>query len=333
MVTTSKTWTSTLNFALNTTDQAVQYREFMLELSNQLIAAGWTVMRSCDGTATTSGTNLWTSTAAIVYGVTASSQARSWNIFRAPATWGSPTGGGYFYYVLDCQHTNASANPQSYFAYFSTSLPTEAGSNPHTTALTTSSTQTHAFTSNNEIFGWTAAVASYASFWRTSSGDVVWFTKRGTDASYTRCGGVIDPTNARGSWRGTAITSLNATPDITTPWATSTRWVGMETDGTNSSANTGVSVTASSPAHTATSWAGGTIPGGDSAGDIMYSQMIGLVDSTTDFNRRYYGVIPDIWVTRSSTFSFNDTSDTDPVILRGFNGIALPVPTGAGALL
>jgi hypothetical protein len=332
MVTTSKTWTSTLNFALNTTNQSTQYKEFMLELSDQLIAAGWTVVRSCDSL-TTSGTNLWTSTTAIVYGVTASSQARSWNIFRAPATWGSPTGGGYFYYVLDCQHTNASSNPQSYFAYFSTALPTEAVSNPTTTALTFNTSQTHAFTSSSEIFSWTAAVASYASFWRTSSGDVLWFTKRGTDGSYTRCGGVIDPTNARGNWRGTAFISGTLSPSITIPWSTSARWVGLETDGTNVSTNAGLTVTASSPAHTASSWNGGTIAGADSAGDVMYSQMIGLVNSLTDFSRRYYGVIPDIWVTQSSSFSFDDTSDTDPTILRGFNGIALPVPSGTGALL
>lgn len=329
MVAVTKTWTSTLNVALAAGTQVSQYQTFMLAWANEFLAAGWTHVRSSNSL-TTSATNLWLTTADIVHGLSTSSQARSWIILRSPASWGAPTGGGYYYVAIDCQVLASSAAPQSCHFYFSTAAISEAVSTPTITALVHTAASTHLETSNMNVLAWTTgavSAAGYMSFWRTSSGDVFAFTKLATSSSYTSAAVVLDPTNARGSWRGTVAVSRNSTPSITVPFTTT--WSGFLDTGAASSSNNGVSITQVSAANSMSSWNDGR----DSANEVMYSQMIGAANSATLSNRRYYGVIPDVWVTRNTTFSFDDTSDTDPVILRGFNGLALPVPTGTGALL
>lgn len=332
MVTTSKTWTSTLNVSLAAGSQVTQYQTFMLEWANQYLAAGWTHVRSSNSL-TTSATNLWLTTADIVHGLSSSSQARSWIILQSPASWGAPTGGGRYYVAIDCQVLASSTTPQTCHFYFSTDVISEAVSTPTITALTHNANRTHLETSNMNVFAWTtgATAAGYMSFWRTSSGDVFFFTKLATSASYTSAQVVLDPTNARGNWRATAGFTRNQTPAINILFDSS-YWFGFLETGASSIPNNGVAVSQVSAALTMNAWSGAS-GGQDSAGDVMYSQMIGAVNVGTVLNRRFYGVIPDVWVTRNTTFSFDDTSDTDPVVLRGFNGLALPVPTGTGALL
>ncbi len=332
MVTTVKTWTATINRTLgSTTDQGVQYSTFMYEWSQQLILAGWTHVRSCNGTALDTGTNLWTSAAAIDWGLTASSESRSFIILQAPATWGAPVGADRFHLAIDCQNSSADTTPQNCFIYFATTAITATTT---TATLTLPTNRNFAFTSNIQILGWTAPAAARASFWRTTAGDVFWFTKLLSDGDYTECGYVFDPSNAAGNWRGIAGVSGLTAISNTHPWGPGNFQGG--TIGFSDLGNTGgLAVEFISPTQTFTNWSstsGGATPGADYRNLMMYTQASAGTNTTTQANRRYYGVLPDLWFTQSTAFNLVDATDTDPVVLRGFSRIALPVPAGTAML-
>ena len=330
MVTTVKTWTATINRTLgSTTDQGVQYQNFMYEWSEQLILAGWTHVRSSNGTAVDTGTNLWTGPADIDWGVP-TGESRSFIILQAPASWGAPVGADRFHLAIDCQNTSSDTTPQNCTVYFATNAITATTTSA---ALGFTSSRYHGFVSSISVLGWAAPAAARASFWRTSTGDVLWFTKLVSDAEFTRGGYVFDPIYARGSWRGIAGMATS-TPTYTIPWTggnTSGNSIGFTAAGASNSA-TAYPVTFVSPAHEFTSWGSGAIRGADNDGSVMFSQAIAGGNQTTQSIRRYYGTLPDIWFTQSDAFNLSDAGDTDPIVLRGFNNIALPVPTGTAAL-
>lgn len=330
MVTTVKTWTATINRTLgSTTDQGVQYQNFMYEWSEQLILAGWTHVASSNSSTVSSVTNLWTGPSDITWGIPTS--ARSFIILQAPATWGAPVGSDRFQLAIDCQATAGSTTPRTFTAYFATNAITATTT---TAALTVPNNRHHAFTTNMHVFSWTAAAAARASFWRSSTGDVLWFTKLVSDSEFTRSGFVYDPINARGSWRGLAGMAGASSPTITVPWSAgnaSGNTVGF-TDAGASNGALGYGTSFVSPAHTFTSWASSATTGADSDGSVMFSQAIAGYNVSTQSQRRYYGTLSDLWFSQSTSFNLSDTSDTDPVVLRGFNKFALPVPTGTAAL-
>lgn len=80
-----RNWTIDINQPFSDLIQVNQFREACLAFHDLLVAAGWTMAQSFNGTAIqTSGTSNWTTTADVVFGTTGNG---SWFVARSPTGW------------------------------------------------------------------------------------------------------------------------------------------------------------------------------------------------------------------------------------------------------
>lgn len=317
MVTVSKTWTSTLNVDLGSSDQGVQYQVILREWVNQLTSAGWAVTR-CSDSVSVGTTNLWLANSNVVWGSAA--QARSWIVLSAPTTWGSPSAGLRFHLLIDCTNTAPDTTPQS--IYISLGTLNFSGSGTTTARPTIAAGGVERVTSSHNILNWATPSAGRAHFWRTSNGDVYVFSKLTTDAAMTSGVLLVDPgANARGANRATYWVGVGTLSRPASGWNV----FALDASTTSGSAQL------VSPADLGDSWVSGL----DASGEIgLFPGYLGLDTNVANLSR-YLGYLPDVWFMSGSNtalFNFVDPSDTDPTVLRGFNQMALPVPSGAPAL-
>lgn len=317
MVATNKTWTSTLNVSLGSdTDQGVQYATFMLAWVAQLIAAGWTVVRSSNGV-TVANSNLWAVLADIVWGGAA--QARSWIVLQAPVGWGAPSTGLRFHIFIDCRNTAPDTTPQEYFA----GLSTLAYTGGTTSAAPTTTGAVQNTLGSARCLDHATPSAARVSFWRTADGDVLWFTKLTSDTAFRSTYWLVDPIFARGAnramrahfWGGITFGNIG----------TSSYCGGFSIDGLATAG-----LTLSSDVSFTSNWTSGQ----DAAGQEAFLG-VRAVGNNAGLAARYLDILPDIWgFAIGAPWSYSDTGDTDPVRLRGLgsNNFALPVPAGAPAL-
>ena len=106
---TAKTWTSSLNNALNAADQRVQYRELFFAFYRALIDNGWILEWSCDGVTASAADNI-PNAAAVTIGLNGT-QPISYFVVRAPANF--VRGGGTVRIMFATNASNASATPQA----------------------------------------------------------------------------------------------------------------------------------------------------------------------------------------------------------------------------
>lgn len=316
MVATIKTWTSTLNNTLggSTTDQVDQYKNAMLLLKNELVAAGWTVTWSSNGSTQSAGDN-WATVSDIVLVTNVNvGNAHSMTILQAPATWGSPSSGPYHLF-LECV-VSSTTNPQDYgFIFHASSFTHNATSGRPSTP--TGAVAVTGGTGVALLLSWAAGGvgAARCSRWRTSGtpygGDVLLFTKLLTNSSFTRGFMVVDPIYARGNNR--ALIGYIAGP-------LSTVYGSFLYRGTAQDALTAITPATTTVAANITSWTNGQ----DAAGQEGYFPIF-VSNNGTGQSARYYGHLVDIWGFSSSTiYNFYDSADPDAIKLRGFNGVGVP---------
>lgn len=318
MVTTVKTWTATLNNNLGSvSDQLVQYQTAMFNFVDKLLLAGWEVTWSTDGTQQ-GATNYWTSASTIL--VAAPGVAHSMIILQAPVAWGNPTSGNRYHLFLSCEDSAPSPNPNDFYFIFAPSTITCSST---TTKPTSPTSSDGAVASTARLLNWTTVGAGRASYWHTTStyqGDAFIFTKLTTSNYFTQGFAVIDPIYARGNNRGLVVfQSSSALLEL------SGSLVGCSAANATS---TSTSVSLNFPS------VGNWTDGKDASGAVGYWPIF-VTNNGAGQLSRYFGYLPDIWgssATAAENWNYNDTSDLGSVVLRGLNGVGLPVPSTAPAL-
>ena len=308
MVTTDKSWTSTLNVSLGASPFSMtgQYQQLLISLKDQFILAGWTVQRCSNGT-TVGATDLWGSTLANVVHNTAG--ARSWIALGAPSGYAN----GSAYSILIEAYSppgtiNSPTNPITYRIFTSSTAFTDGTTTgPPTggTGATTARTYSTSYSAATDT-----PVQAYVNFWRTTAGDVLWINKQVSTMTYARFGGVFDADNARST-----ANRLLLLEDSSGPFHVPSVY-GYATD--NSSVFT---ATASSRASIVISWPNGQ----DSTANVGYFPLFVIHNGTSSLTARDYGILPDIWgVSDNTPDNATDATDTDPMRLLTIGGIALP---------
>ena len=304
MVTTDKSWTSTLNVSLGSSPFSMtgQYQQLLISLKDQFILAGWTVQRCSNGT-TAGATDLWGSTLAnVVHGTTG---ARSWIALGAPSGYAN---GSAYSILIEAYSTAAPTNPTTYRIYTSSTAFTGGT----TTAIPTGGTGATTARTYNTSYntGTDTPVQAYVNFWRTTAGDVLWINKQVSTMTYARFGGVFDADNARST-----ANRLLLLEDSTDPFHVPSVY-GYATDN-----SVVFGATALSRASTVTSWPNGQ----DSTANVGYFPLFAMNNGTSSLVARDYGILPDIWGVSSNTpDNATDATDTDPMRLLTIGGIALP---------
>jgi len=164
---TNKTWASSLNNYLTSfDDQVSQYQEICYYLKVSMLAAGWTVALSTDGTNAPDATDQWTS-AGILLNSTAA--ARAWIVMRSPLNWVTPSG-AYIYILIGLNDASTTVPRAITLRYSSSSY-----SGGSTTAYPSSSNgATHSIT--NIVPYATPRRSLWCSFY-TADGDVIYAVK------------------------------------------------------------------------------------------------------------------------------------------------------------
>ena len=313
MVTTIKSWTETLNDDLGSAvSMTVQYQNAMHELLQQFLAAGWTITWSTDGSSQ-GATNYWANPGDIV--IAASGVAHSMIVLQAPVGWGNPTSGNAYHLFLSCE--DSTGTNEFFFILHSSTITASS--------LTTKpATPTGAVGAQTLLFQWTVAAAGRASYWRTNTpnhpGDIFLFTKLLTSPNFTQVFAVLDPIYARGNNRGLILYSPVGL----------TSFHNASIGGTAQNASAAITPTMQTISTITASWTAGA----DANGEAGYFPIF-CANNGTAQNARYYGYFPDVWGlsgSSSALWNFSDTNDSDPVILRGFNNVGLPVSSAAAAL-
>lgn len=304
MVTTDKTWTSTLNVSLGSSpfNMTAQYQQLLISLKDQFLAAGWTVQR-CSNGASVGATDLWGSTLAnIVHGTTG---ARSWIALGAPASY---AGGSAYSILIEAYSTAAPTNPLTYRIYTSSTAFTSGATNTLPTGGIGSTTARTFYTAYNTVSD--TPVQLYVNLWRTTAGDVLWVTKQVSTMTYARFGAVFDADNARST-----ANRLLLLEDSTSPFYGPSSY-GYATD--NSSV---FSATPLSRASSTSLWPLGQ----DSTANVGYFPLFVLNNGSTSLTARDYGILPDIWgVSTATPDNATDATDTDAMRLLTVGSIALP---------
>ena len=235
----SRTWTIAINQTFtSTSDQQVQYREAAYALKVLMVAAGWAVSLSSDGT-TAGAADYWTSAAALEINTSGSG---AWVVLTSPVGWASGTAS----VILYMDNASADTTPQG----FAVRGITGTYSGGSVSALpTASSTQTAVSTSAN-ILGHTTAVDARYATWRSSRGDVMFAVKTLGTGFFTSfiviCSNAVGNGGGRGDnrWWITQITS--AAGAITSSFLTNASY--------SSSLSSGGASAVTTAAHSGLAW-------------------------------------------------------------------------------
>lgn len=321
MVALAKVWSDDLNNEFSDQeDQQVQYRESCFYLKETLRLAGWTVVRSTDGTNAPDATDQWTSAAILLFGTGGS--PRAWIVMQSPANW--VVGAGLFNYILiGLNNATPSATPRA--ITLQGSVLTFTGGSISSYPTSAGSTWTH--TSVN-ILAYTGAVRARWNAWWTADGDI-YFAIKGDGVSCVstflsfRSSGVLAATDGGvGTYRAVYLflTASSVTTDVV-------NWSNLQTGNSfrsfmqNGITPTSNSINWLSPLSYFTAWPrgqsdGGTIP--DAPIDV------GANNATTGENR-YFGQQVDVrGAPTNAPFNELIDGDTDPVQLVCIGDIWMP---------
>lgn len=324
MTTTVKTWGSSIaNPFSSAVDQAIQYREAVFGLHTALLAAGWTVERSCDSVSV-SASNTWLSAANCVFG-TETSQAHAWNCYLSPLGKGRP-GAGRYRLMLNCNNSNADATPNNlelymcYGAYTGGSTTTRASAGSTETAVITWA-----------MLNFTGAITGRFCYWYTSDGDV-YFGIKHDGTSFFRSFFMIhdDLTNSRGNFVMSMWALGNATnADVftTTLYQAITNRRNFNADGTGAAASQ-ERVTPRSSIWDIALWTNGL----ETSTNSIPRREADLFNNVTS-PCRDLGLTVDAWsVPLTTPFNTIEDGDADPIRLRCISMIMLPTVASQGAI-
>jgi hypothetical protein len=311
----SRTWTIAINQTFSTAvDQQVQFREACYALKVLMVAAGWTVTRSSDGT-TAGAADYWTSAAALEINTSGSG---AWVTLTSPVGWASATAS----IVLYINNASADTTPQT-MAIRGTTGTYSGGS---VSALPTASATETAVSATPNILGHATVVDARYSTWRSSRGDVMFAVKTAGVSGFTAF--VCINSNAAGNGGGRGdnrwwITQITNSSDCLT------RAVLISGSYTGSLASGGSAVgpvlMASGVAWSATGWTSGL----DYSGETVMS----IVEATTNetLTGRQLGQWIDTYaVPTSLAFGVLDDSETAQTQRRVCVGdIAIYAPTAS----
>lgn len=321
MVALAKVWSDDLNNEFSDQeDQQVQYRESCFYLKETLRLAGWTVVRSTDGTNAPDATDQWTSAAILLFGTGGS--PRAWIVMQSPANW--VVGTGLFNFILlGLNNATPSATPRAITLQGScltftggsiTAYPTSAGS-----------TWTHA---SVNILAYTGAVRARWNAWWTADGDI-YFAIKGDGVSCIstflafRSSGVLATTDSGvGTYRASYL--FSAQTAVTNPAIT---WTVLSTGGSfrifmqNGLTPASNSTNWLSPVSYLAAWPRGASDGGaipDAPIDVA-------ANSATSGENRFLGQLVDVrGAPTNAPFNELIDGDTDPVRLVCVGAIWMP---------
>lgn len=201
----SRTWTININQTFSSTvDQQIQFREACYALKVLMVAAGWTVTLSSDGT-TASAADNWTSAAALEINTTGSG---AWCVLTSPGGWSSSTAS----ILLYINNASADTTPQG-FVVRGTNGSYTGGS---VSALPTASTAETAISSSPQALGHTSAVDARYATWRSSRGDIALMVKTAGAATVTNYIALTSNADGNGGGLGSNrwwVTQVSGTSD------------------------------------------------------------------------------------------------------------------------
>lgn len=201
----SRTWTISINQTFSSTvDQQIQFREACYALKALMVAAGWTVTLSSDGT-TAGAADYWTSAAALEINTTGSG---AWCVLTSPGGWSSSTAS----ILLYINNASADTTPQG-FVVRGTNGSYTGGS---VSALPTASTAETAISSAPQALGHTTAVDARYATWRSSRGDVALMVKTAGAATVTNYIALTSNVDGNGGGLGANrwwVTQVSGTSD------------------------------------------------------------------------------------------------------------------------
>jgi hypothetical protein len=187
----SRTWTININQTFSTTvDQQVQFREACYALKVLMVAAGWTVSRSSDGS-TAGSSDYWTSAAALEINTSGSG---AWVVLTSPVGWASATAS----VILYINNASADTTPQG-MAIRGTTGTYSSGS---VSALPTASATETNVSSTPNILGHTTVVDARYSTWRSSRGDIMMMIKTAGVSTVTSFVAITSNADGNGGGRG-----------------------------------------------------------------------------------------------------------------------------------
>lgn len=187
----SRTWTISINQTFSSTvDQVVQFQEACYALKVLMVAAGWAVSRSSDGT-TAGAADYWTSAAALEVNTSGSG---AWCVLTSPAGWASATASVLLY----INNSSADTTPQGFVVRGTTGTY----SSGTTSALPTASATETAVSTSANILGYTTAVDARYGTWRSSRGDVMFAIKTAGVSGFTSFIAITSNAAGNGGGRG-----------------------------------------------------------------------------------------------------------------------------------
>jgi hypothetical protein len=290
-------------------DQAVQYRELFLTTHSLIKAAGWTVLRSSDGT-TADATDNVSVVGDVVFG-TAGSQTLTWVVYRSPVGWLDAS--AVVHMLFSAENANSDTTPQAMRRYFSAGEFTGGT----TTVLPTSASATTTHPAGTNYVPWTTAQTGYMFTQRSSRGDFRVGVKQAGNASFGFLEIIQANTDASGG--GTSgnrfMFYAEQGPTITN-LAAGNSWRGITADGSAVATTECGSVFS-----TISSWAAGL----DSEGELITAPFEVFHDMTLG-RGRWLGTLADVWSTPAgTTFGLLDDSESAQVQRR--------VVVGSGVML
>lgn len=311
----SRTWTIAINQSFSTAvDQVVQFQEACYALKVLMVAAGWTVTLSSDGT-TAGAADYWTSAAALEVNTSGSG---AWCVLTSPGGWSSSTAS----VILYINNASADTTPQG-FVVRGTHGTYSGGS---VSALPTASSAETAVSSAAQALGYVSAVDARYGTWRSSRGDVMMAVKTAGTNAFGNFIAITSNADGNGGGLGSNrwwITQTSSTTDaMTTGFLASTAY--------NLSLTSGGSVAAGALTSGGLPWAMTTWSGGlDYSGETIFGVLeLGLNTSTTG---RQLGQWIDVFsVPTSLTFGVLDDSESAQTQRRFVAGdVALYAPTAS----
>lgn len=328
MTTTQKVWGGVWNTAFSSAvDQAVQYREGLFALKQQLVAAGGVVELSCNGTVADTADN-WASAADVVFG-TATSQPMAYVVIRKPDAWGTPpTTAARERILLVANNSNADATPQTIDTYRSPGAYSLVGT-PLQNRPTTAAGEVSRTTFN--FIPWAAPTGGYWNCWRTTDGDLYFGIKQAGSPNFRMWLHWVAPSvTGVGAHRGVSFGNTQASDLQVLTWANLGalgNWRGFTAAGAIITSG----VLASSPASNMSLWPGGAESTTGAVPNIDAHLNTNVV---TVGQQRYFGLWPDVFGAPDGA-PFNEVIDGDPDAIRlvCLGALWLPIDRNALPLL
>lgn len=297
------TWTTSINQTLSEGaggDQAIQYQEIWYAQHASLVAAGWTVLRSSDGTTASAANNIASASDVVI---DVNTNAHTWAVYRSPADW--LTGSDFLYLLFSTNNTAADTTPQIATKQFSTT-DWDGGSWDETTNPTTTGTTTSVATSGDDIIPWTTATTGRYMTQYSSRGDWRFGVKiegTGQWRHFEILQSMSDAVGGgHGDYRFAYYASSSASTEVLTvsSLGNATNWRGLDAGGNNND----------NPEAACTMFGVGSwINGVDFSGQIVTAP-IDLMADITGGRGRWLGTIPDLWGT-SDDLPFGSLDDTE----------------------